>query len=551
MIAVRRVTILLLLAILGSTAFAAEPVKVTVVSVSGRSVFLNQGKQSGITSGVRVRLYPAGSPAVEGTVVDVTSHSARVEMLPGINVPPVGTDGEVFAIDVAPTSQPTTSPTNPAVPVPAHPPWTRQEGARTPDMPLLAPAFSLQASQRPSIFHGRVFIDGDASVDQAGGRGNQYYIGRVGTEFTITNPAGQGGRIDFAGQLSSRGSDLTDSNTTENDGVLDRFSYTIGDELYAPYRLEIGRFYSYYLPEIGLVDGVEGAVRLRNGLNIGGGIAAYPQPFVDRAEGDDYGFHLFVDYAADAPGKFAGTLGYQKTWHQGVADRDVIITRASGFITPKLWLFGSAEADVYGGNEAVHSAGIDLTDAWLQARYTPAPTYGGSLSLSHYTWADLKRNDFEPVPVGLIRDGRVDRVQASLWRNLTPSLRPEVQAHYFVDQVDSGYGGEFDLNCTNLRNVPFDLFGGVFYDKGSFTEGMGFRTELRPHTGDFQIFVGYEYYRYTAIGQVSSSDYFTRQTIRGGVGYQFGDWYISITGDKYFGDVDDAYRLGTFLEYRF
>lgn len=550
MIARRSVSFVAALAVFGSAALAAAPVKVTVVSVAGRSVFLDQGRQSGITTGARVKLFPAGSVVVEGVVVDVSSHSARVEVLPGTNMPPVGTNGEVAVSDAPPTTRPTTAPSTQPV-APPHAPWSRKETGRSPDMPLLAPAFSLAPGQRESTFHGRIFAEVDASTDQSGGRSNSYYIGRVGTSFTLTNPAGQGGQIDFAGQASRRGSDLTDSNVTEDDFIIDRFSYTIGDELYAPYRMELGRFYSYYLPEIGLVDGVEGAVRLQNGLNIGGGIGAYPLHATDRQEGDDLGFHLFVDYASEAPGKFNGTLGYQKTWHNGDMDRDVLIGRASGYLTPKLWLYGSAVADVYDGSEPVHSAGVDLTSAWLQARYTPEPTHGMSLSLSHYTWADIQRDDFSPVPVGLIRDGRVDRVAVSYWRDITKTLRPEVQAHYFRDQIDDGYGGEFNLTASGINKVPFDLFGGVFYDRGSFTEGMGFRGEIRPHTGALQVFVGYEYYRYTAVGQVSDSDYFTRQTVRGGLGYQIGNWYYSLTADKYFGDVDDSYRLGTFVEYRF
>ena len=56
--------------------------------------------------------------------------------------------------------------------------------------------------------------------------------------------------------------------------LLDRLSYRMGGEQYSPYRLEIGRFTSFYLPEVGTVDGAEGALVLEDGLSIGGAVGA-------------------------------------------------------------------------------------------------------------------------------------------------------------------------------------------------------------------------------------------------------------------------------------
>lgn len=549
----------LLIATAARDAGATAPVRVAVTSVSGRDVFIDAGSSAGITPGLRVRFFPAGAPPFEAVVADVSSGSARVQLNGGTLPPPVGTAGEILVPDAPPaaasqTTAPATQPdqTAPPTAVPEHPPWARVEGGRNPDMPLLAPAFSRPPSERPSTFHGRVFGAFDYSMDAYQGRDSRYLLGRTGTSWTLTNPFGQGGSLYFDGEFDHRGSDLTSASSASDDLILNRFSYAIGEERYAPYRLEFGRFISRYLPEIGFVDGVEGAVRFENGVSVGGGLGGYPRPFVRRREGEDVGFHTFVDYASPAPRGFTGTLGYQKTWHDGVPDRDLIVGRGSAWLTDKLWVFGSARLDVYGDHDVLKSPGPHLTDAWFQTRYTPDSTRGVSAGYSHYTWADVLAPEFALVPPDLIRKGRVDRVEVTAWRDLAPNLRPTGRVSYFTDQQGSGYAGEIDLDRTNLFDA-FDLHGDVFYSRGSFTNDYGFRTEGRWHHDAWSAFLGYEWYRYRGLDGFmgSSGGYLTRNTIRAGLGWQRGPWYYSFEADHYFGDRDRAYLFNFYAEYRF
>jgi hypothetical protein len=91
----------------------------------------------------------------------------------------------------------------------------------------------------------------------------------------------------------------------------------------------------------------------------------------------------------------------------------------------------------------------------------------------------------------------------------------------------------------------------VFYTQGSFTKGMGFRTEIRPRRGDIQLFIGYEFFRYTTVGSVESTDWLIRHTIRAGLSFPIGNWYVNLTADHYFGNNENSYNLGTYVEYRF
>ena len=546
----------LVVLLLGAVAQGAQNLRVVVTSVSGRDAFIDHGRLSGVATGMRVRFFPPGAASVEGVVVDVSANSARVEMQKMSDTPPVTTAGEVQIPEpqAQPATTTSTSTTRPTT-TPEHPPWAREEEARTPDMPLLAPAFSKPADERPMSAHGRIFTQLQYADDQGGGRDSQYYLGRVGTSLTLTNPFHQGGEFRFDGEFDRRGDDLLNSgDSSADDAIVDRLSYAIGTEQYSPMRLELGRFTSYYLPEIGTVDGVESALRLQNGLSIGGGLGLYPIQYPRPQEGDDFGFHVFLDYSSEGPSKFSGAVGYQKTWHEGSADRDVIIAHANMWLTKSLWLYGSARIDIYTSGDTLKSVGPQLTEGWLQARYTPSDDKGAAISLSHYTWADVKRDELRFIPPDQIHDGRVDRIEFSVWHDILKNLRPTARVYYNGDQRDDGFGGELDMDWTKIESgpLPLDLHGAVFYTEGSYTRDMGFRTEARAHRGNMDVYVGYELDRYTPTDTQTAAGYFVRQTIRTGLGWQLGNnWYYSLEADRYFGDEENAYSLNSYLEYRF
>jgi hypothetical protein len=237
--------------------------RVTVTSASGRSVFLDQGRAAGIAPELRVRFFPPSGGPVDGVVRDVSTNSARVELPPGIPLPPPGTRGELELPEAEVEPEPESPPPGdgePGRPVPEHPPWTRQEQERTPDMPLLSPAFGQRPQDRPLRIDGRIFGRTTFSVDEGDGRDNTYSLSRVGAWLEATNPFGLGGRFRFAGNVDYRTFDVPDDDDTDLDLILDQLSYAIGGQEYSPYRAEFGRFRPVSLPEIGIIDGGEGAV---------------------------------------------------------------------------------------------------------------------------------------------------------------------------------------------------------------------------------------------------------------------------------------------------
>lgn len=550
----RRKALLFLLAALAAPPALAQPtppLRASVTSVTARTVYLDQGRNAGITPGLRVRFFPSGRDSFEGIVREVSASSARVEIPLTVRVPPIGTEAEMD-IPVQPAEQPPPTEPAPAPKAPEHPPWTLQEGDRAADAPLLAPALSRPAKERPTTFHGRAYTQLQYSIDHGGGRDNTYLLARLGTNFEVTNPIGQGGRFLFDAELDSRLADLgVYGSESENDLILNNLSYAIGGEQYSSYRVEAGRFTSVFLPEIGLIDGVEGAVQLENGLRIGAGGGVYPLAFPDRDWGSDLGFHLFVDYQPTDSRVFSGTLGYQKTWHNGDADRDAFIARANYNPTDTLWFYGSFTVDLYTADDTVKGNGLQLTEAWAQARYMPNPGTGASVSYSHYTWPETKQDDFIYVPISLLEDGRIDRVDLSAWHDIGKDFRLTGRLDYWTDQAGDGLGGEVDFDWDRIFNSAVALHTAVFYSDGSYIDGMGFRVEARPGSGDLQGLIGYQYFRYQTKGMVSGSEYFTEHTLRAGVSWQVNRWYYNLTAEHYFGDSEDAYTLGAYIEVRF
>ncbi len=544
----RLTTFLASVFVLGSVTLGAT-LRVNVTAAAGRSVFIDHGRSDGVVVGARVRFTPAGETPSDGVVADVASNSARVDLFTNV-VPRLGSPGEVEVPESPrPATQPTTRPTTaPTQAIPTHPPWKRQEAERSPDAPLLSPAFPLSPSGRPSTFHGRVYTDEELALDRGSGRDNRYLRSRTGTAFTLTNPFGQGGELNFDGEYDYR--DATDLDS-RSDLIINRLSYAIGTDAAAPYRVEAGRFTSYFLPEIGWVDGIEAAVRLDNGFSLGGGMGGYPRPFIDQDIGQDLGLHLFADYQSKGTSQLAGTIGVQQTWHNGSFDRSLLIARGSVWATKALWLYGSLTTDLYTSGDEVKSSAPQATTAWFQARYTPTVNEGASLSYSHFSWADIQSRNYPPVPLEIIRTGRVERLELAVWRDIVPNLRPTLRVNYFNDDRTSGFGGEADLDWSKIGGQPLTWHNAVFYAAGDYTDDYGFRTQLSATHGDFDANVGYEMLRSISAGTQTESGVIPQNAVRAGVGWQHGDWYYNVNADYYFGNHDEAYRVGARIEYRF
>lgn len=527
-------------------------VPVTVTGGSDRSVYLDHGRDVGLQVGTIVHLFAPGAAAVEAEIRAVSQTSARAELAPGIDLPPVGTHGEAYVTTPQGEPEPAT-PQSPKPTVPAHPPWSRQEGTRDKDQPLLVPTYSQRPDERPATLDGRLFGYGQWTRDRGDGRANDYLLARAGLRADATNYLGYGERTRLAGEFDERSVRLANGADEDNlTARLDLLSVAFGTEAWAATGVEVGRFYSTGLPEIGLVDGVEVIERFQGGLRVGGGVGSYPRPFPARDTGDDVGVHLFADYVADERRSFAAALGVQKTWHQGSADRDLLLLRVDSRPVDRMWLFASAKVDFYTGSDTIKGSGPELTELLAQARYDGS-TAGAGVVFTRFSWPELKRAEYQFLPVELVRDGHVDRL------SLTGSLRPwrplslRGRVDFWNDQNDNGTAYGLDVDWRGLFGTSSLLSASVFASDGGYSSGPGLRLMYRDRLGESLDWrVGYRWHRYDIGTLVSGSETYTRQSAELGLSTPIshsGDLDISL--ERWFGDGEDATSLGFYLQWRF
>jgi len=528
---------------------------VTVTSTSGSSVFIDKGSAHGIETGMSVWLSPPEGARIAAVVRFVSTNRARADLPPGIVVPPIGTRGEVeVSVGAKTSSSPFQGPT-PTITkqnVPEHPPWSTDTPLPGEDSPLLAPIYGQRAEDRHVEVNGRLYFNSLYTHDQALGRNDDFYTGRAGISMEVSNLFKRGGVLNFDGEVNNRSQFLTDGEKNfEYDGDVELLSYTLGGQEYSTYRAEVGRFYSYYLPEFGLIDGAEWALKLDSGMIVGAGAGIFPLSAEDPEHGDDYGLHIFTSYDSHTPGQFSGVLGYQKTWHRGEEDRDQVLGRVNSRLNDTLWLFGSFRADIYASDDTIKGQGVELTELWTQVRYSPDPKYGGSVSYSLFRWPELKRDQFATLPIGIIRDGQVERVNFSTWDRINKVWRISGKFDLWQDQDTDGTGGEFRVDWNDRETDWPSLSSTVFFTQGSFNAGEGVRLDARKTIMSADVFTGYEYFMYDVMTPTGGDASLIRQLVRGGVSWSVDKWYYSITADHYFGDVDDEYTLGVFISRRF
>jgi len=136
----------------------------------------------------------------------------------------------------------------------------------------------------------------------------------------------------FAGEVERRTANIIGDRSVDDRLRIDRLSYMLGGKEFSAYRFEGGRFYSIYLPEIGLIDGAEGVWHLPHGFRLGAGVGSYPRPFPSNDFAEDIGFHVFANYQSEQEHHLSALVAYQKTWHNGLSvsimSRSLSVTRS-------------------------------------------------------------------------------------------------------------------------------------------------------------------------------------------------------------------------------
>ena len=538
-------------------------VALTVTAVGDRSVYLDHGRDVGLKPGVFVRLFPPGAGEIEVEVRVVSQTSARADVPIGLAVPPVGTRGEARVVRPAGDGKPAIGQGQGQGDKPAHPGWARREPPRAAGQPLLVPTYGQRPDERDATLDGRLFASYLWNRDRGGDSDSDYSLLRTGVRADATNWLGGAERVRFAAEFDERRAAVADRpDAVDQTGRIDLGSVAFGSEGYAPYGVEVGRFFSVHLPEIGLVDGVEGVLRYQGGLRVGGGTGAYPRPFPARDAGDDVGVHGFVDWTADDRRTVAAALGVQKTWHRGDADRDLLLARGEWRPWERVALLGSAKVDWYDGDDwdadpatgrpaDPKGQGFELTEAMLQAR-VDAGDFGFGAMATRFTWPALRRVEYQMLPIELVTDGYIERIGVNgSWRaSAAVALRARVDQWRDQDRDGATIGGDVDWRGAWSPTAAVTV--SMFVNDGGYAAGPGARLLLRERLGDVGLRAGYRWYRYELGDLATGPEDFVRQSVELGAGCPIAaDGDLDLTFERWFGDREDAFALALYLQWRF
>ncbi len=443
--------LLLAAALLAAAAMGQEPelvrVEVRVSAVLGRAAYVDGGSQLGLALGDTVRfLTPAGAgaPVEQGSVGALSSSSARVDLdLEPLHVVP-GSVGECFVPAARPAPQAADGGT-----LPERPLWSDAPQEWSADMPLLA-GYEEGSSSRPTSLSGRTWWRGFYTRDESNGS-RSYSSLRLGTQFSLENPLDHPGQLEANLEFSQRAADSDDEGQDESSSRLriERLSYAVGGTRERQRRLEFGRFVSQDFPEFGVLDGVDFTWRSPGGQRLGASVGALPEPTDSMSTGKD------LSAAAYWVGSFgearpALALGYQKTWHDGSADRDLVVARARWSPDPRTTLSGGFWLDLYDSTDTLAEGSSELTQANLRLSRRLGRASGLALFASQQSFPLLRRFEFPlPSDAELVGD-RVTRTGVDGWTDLGDQVRLSAHVQRWSDEDAQGGSGELRLAFPDL-----------------------------------------------------------------------------------------------------
>ncbi len=427
---------------------------------------------------------------------------------------------------------------------PSHDPWSRLADEWSADDPLLARIRPLRPVERERRWGGRTYGIIDQRFDTQDGRSELFY--RTGTDLWMDNPFGRGGRIQldveanhFEYELPEKG-DESDSNLR-----IDRASYAWGGNRYQSDRYEVGRFLVHGMPELGLVDGASFARRLDNGHSFGASIGGMPEPNRDQDAGQDVQVSGFYRWVADARERWTAAVAFQKTWHNGSQDRDLIIARTDWNPTTGWNFHGNAWLDFYTTDDADKGSGPEFTQVYMATNKDWNDERGLSAVYSFRKFPSLLRDEFQDPAVGTVTREHVQRASAGGWQRLDDTRRLSLDLGVWEDDDDTGNDLDLGLHLQDVWLDDSRLGFHLFQTNGQFTEQTGLRLIYSQYISEDHWSVLLETTKSAEDGFDSAANTFYQHRIRGTYQFHLGEaWQLSVFGEDTILEDESSFLLG-------
>ncbi|RMH03254.1 MAG: hypothetical protein D6702_06460 [Planctomycetota bacterium] len=546
--------------LLAATAVAAAPsagaqepgvtrVEARVTSASPGRVSLDRGRDAGAEPGDRVRILEIGAPPRDGRVETVSERDCIVRLDDPAAEVEIGSRAEILVPSDRLAAR--AAEQGAAGGERRHPGWSRAPDEWSQDMPLLAKSKGRKPEERPAEWHGRAYAGFDLTDDRQGG-GRRYLLARSGADLEAANPFGRGGRLDIDFEINHR-SDYQRSGDTVSDTTLrlDRLAWTVGGDRHRPARLAFGRFLPEDLPEFGILDGTEVSYGLSPENRVGASLGFLPEFGRELATGKDLQTAAFVSHRS-GDGAFRAAGGFQKTWHEGTADRDLLVGKIGWSPPTGFNLYSTAWVDFYDSTDTAKSTGPELTQFYGAAGWRSEKGNGFRLGLSRIRFPQTLRAQLSDVTLSQLADNQTDRVDLSAWRRLTPDLRLSAGLDHWSDEDGSGGGGRLRADWRDPLFAGGDLGLTLAFNQGQFHEVASARLDADWETSLGAWRLAWETARQKQIDFVGSQETLLQHLFQlswdlaGASG-----WASSAYLEQRLGDEQDSLTLGLYLQYRF
>lgn len=525
---------------------AFQRLAVTVTAANGPILTINRGQSSGLRKGDTVVFRRAGRLPLTAVVRRVDERESRLELedFRADVLVTVGLRGEALV----PSGRAVADGSTPGTP--DHPPWEEPVGPWAEGKPLLAPASSPSAKERNSDFYGRVFTRYQTTDDSLVDR--RYERWWTGVDFDWGNPLGNGGALRFKGDTSLRNDGSTNGDGQESISRIQRMSYSVGNSYDAPQRLEIGRFLPSLFPQFGLVDGAEYVQRLDSGDQIGTTLGFLPDYTDNLRATSDLSTAVFYRWVESPEELLSMSVGLQKTWYDGQADRDLLACNLQWSVNPSTTVRASALADYYDSSAVLKSTGLELTEFHCSVDQRFGNSAGASIYGSYFNWPELLKNSFPTPPPQTISDQQVSRGGVSGWARVSKGVNVYGRFDGWSDNLNSGTFADLRVDMRDLLYDQSELSVGVYDTQGSFSDGLGARIRHTHWIGATTIRLAYETVRFDQSGFLGTQSQLLQHILRLGVDSRLArDLDLSGEVAQRFGDEQDSLTMGLRLTWRF
>lgn len=534
--------------------FLRLPLRVS--SVAGRSIVIDRGTRDRVEIGDRVRLSPRAGGTYAGVVAEIDERNAVVHLDDPAFTPPPGTRGEVLVprarVQPDEPEQPEDPVAEPPPAEPTEPPrWQERGDGWEPGMPLLAKVEPVRPEERPSRVTGRVWALGDlvrvpdTGVDDRGGNSTW----RLGAAIDMDNPFGYGGALRFDGEINrwTRRNDDTDT-----DVLVRQLAYRHGGTRFAPTQWQIGRFVQSVMPEFGILDGIEWVRRTPDGHRFGASIGYLPELDNELRTGDDLQFAGFFHWTADDLERLTVDVGYQKTFHDAKADRDLFVLK-SRWIPDDEWdLIGTVWLDYYYGRDDLKGNGLSVSQAFFAATRRYDDGSGYDVTYRRYEFPETLRYEFEPFYPQDLADDQVDRLAIGGWTGARGARRTHGELSGWVDESDSGGAAELGFGFPDVFFERDELDVTVFASLGSYTNAIGVRADLGRATDNGRWDVLYEFSNQHIHYRDNDADDLHQHRVRGSHSFFLGSrWTVQLHADALLFDDDFSWAVGFHVQKSF